>query len=175
MCLVLVERAMLEKFIMKIDVLRIHMSLWKYASMPTIKPVLRRGCWDFYQKDIFQSVKTDRGQRRIGSDWKEITYRTEDDTEKQATIRKGYEITEGTIDKNGQFFLVPDIEVNTRWTNMDFIDRDASNITMRTGKVSSCTASWKQTLILSVCHRGSLRQTSWCWKSPYCLIIYCAW
>ena len=60
----------------------------------------------------------------IGSDWKGITYRTEDGTEKQATIRMGYEITERTMDKNGQFLLVPDIEVNTWWTNTDFTDRD---------------------------------------------------
>lgn len=60
----------------------------------------------------------------IGSDWKEITYRTEDGTEKHATIRMGYEITERTIDKNGQFLLVPDIEVNMWWTNTDFTDRD---------------------------------------------------
>lgn len=60
----------------------------------------------------------------IGSDWKEITYRTEDGTEKRATIRMGYEITECTMGKNGQFLLVPDIEVNTWWTNTDFTDRD---------------------------------------------------
>ena len=60
----------------------------------------------------------------IGSDWKEITYRTEDGTEKRATIRMGYEITKRTMDRNGQFLLVPDIEVNTWWTNTDFTDRD---------------------------------------------------
>ena len=60
----------------------------------------------------------------IGSDWKEITYRTEDGTEKRATIRMGHEITERTMDQKGQFLLVPDIEVNTWWTNTDFTDRD---------------------------------------------------
>ncbi len=59
-----------------------------------------------------------------GSDWKEITYRTEDGTEKWATIRMGHEITERTMDQKGQFLLVPDIEVNTWWTNTDFTDRD---------------------------------------------------
>ncbi len=60
----------------------------------------------------------------IGSDWKEITYQTEDGAEKRATIRMGYEITERTMDQEGQFPLVPDIEVNTWWTNTDFTDRD---------------------------------------------------
>ncbi len=60
----------------------------------------------------------------IGSDWKEITYQTEDGMEKQATIRMGYEITERTMDREGQFLLIPDIEVNTWWTNTDFTDRD---------------------------------------------------
>ena len=60
----------------------------------------------------------------IGSDWKEVTYKAEDGTEKHATIRMGYEITERTVDKNGQFLLVPDVEVNMWWTNTDFSDRD---------------------------------------------------
>jgi hypothetical protein len=60
----------------------------------------------------------------IGSDWKEITFQTEDGAEKRATIRMGYEITERAMDQKGQFPLVPDIEVNTWWTNTDFTDRD---------------------------------------------------
>jgi len=60
----------------------------------------------------------------IGSDWKEITYWTEDGATKHATIRMGYEIIERTIDKRGQFLLVPDIEVNMWWTNTDFTDRE---------------------------------------------------
>lgn len=39
------------------------------------------------------------------SDWKEITYQTEDGTEKQATIRIGYESTERTMDLNVSFSL----------------------------------------------------------------------
>ena len=42
-------------------------------------------------------------------------------TEKRVTIRMGYEITERTMDRNGQFLLVPDIEANTWW---DFTDSD---------------------------------------------------
>lgn len=45
-------------------------------------------------------------------------------TEKRVTIRMGYEITERTMDRNGQFLLVPDIEANTWWTNTDFTDSD---------------------------------------------------
>lgn len=60
----------------------------------------------------------------IGSDWKEISYQTDDGTRKKATIRMGYEIIERTIDKNGQFLLIPDIEVNMWWTNTDFTDQD---------------------------------------------------
>lgn len=48
----------------------------------------------------------------IGSDWKEITYQAQDGTTKHATIRMGYEIIEHTIDKKGQFLLIPDIEAN---------------------------------------------------------------
>ena len=45
----------------------------------------------------------------IGSDWKEITYQAQDGTRKHATIRMGYEIIERTIDKKGQFLLIPDM------------------------------------------------------------------
>ncbi len=60
----------------------------------------------------------------IGSDWKEITYQAQDYTTKHATIRMGYEIIERTIDKKGQFLLIPDIEANVWWTNTDFTDRE---------------------------------------------------
>ena len=36
----------------------------------------------------------------------------------------GYEIIERTIDKKGQFLLVPDIEANVWWTNTGFTDRE---------------------------------------------------
>ena len=60
----------------------------------------------------------------IGSDWKEITYQAQDGTTKHATIRMGYEIIERTIDKKGQFLLIPDIEANVWWTNTGFTDRE---------------------------------------------------
>ena len=40
-----------------------------------------------------------------GSDWKPVTYITEEGVEKNVTIRTGYEIIERTIDKYGQFLL----------------------------------------------------------------------
>lgn len=60
----------------------------------------------------------------IGSDWKEITYQAQDGTTKHATIRMGYEIIKRTIDKKGQFLLIPDIEANVWWTNTGFTDRE---------------------------------------------------
>lgn len=59
-----------------------------------------------------------------GSDWKAVTYRTEEGVEKEVTLRMGYEITERSIDKHGQFLLIPDIEVNTWWTNTGFTDHE---------------------------------------------------
>ncbi len=60
----------------------------------------------------------------IGSGWKEITYQAQDRTTKHATIRIGYGIIERTIDKKGQFLLVPDIGVNVWRTNTGFTDRE---------------------------------------------------
>ena len=39
-------------------------------------------------------------------------------------IRTIYEIIERTIDKNGQYFIVPDVELGTYWTNLPLPDQD---------------------------------------------------
>lgn len=55
----------------------------------------------------------------IGSDWKTVTSK---EFQKEFTLRAGYEIMERTIDKHGQFLLIPDVEVNTWWTNLGLGD-----------------------------------------------------
>ena len=52
---------------------------------------------------------------------KELAYRYEN-----ATII--YEITEHTIDKHGQYLIVPDIELNTYWTNLPLADQEIIDI-----------------------------------------------
>lgn len=53
-----------------------------------------------------------------------MTYTLPDKTEKTVGIRTIYEIIERTIDKHGQFFLVPDIELGTYWTNLPLADQE---------------------------------------------------
>lgn len=60
----------------------------------------------------------------VGSDWKPVTYRTDDGEEKTITIRAGYEIINRTIDKYGQFLFPNDIEANAWWTNLGMNDHD---------------------------------------------------
>lgn len=43
---------------------------------------------------------------------------------REFTLRTGYEITERTIDRNGQFYLIADVEVETWWTNLGDTDRE---------------------------------------------------
>lgn len=57
----------------------------------------------------------------IGSDWKTVTNKQ---FNKEFTLRTGYEITERTIDKYGQFNLFPDVEVETWWTNLGDPDEE---------------------------------------------------
>ena len=57
----------------------------------------------------------------IGSDWKTVTSKQ---FNKEFTLRTGYEITERTIDKYGQFNLFPDVEVETWWTNLGDPDEE---------------------------------------------------
>jgi hypothetical protein len=60
----------------------------------------------------------------IGSSWKDVTYTAADGEKKTVCLRIGYEIIERTIDKHGQVLLLPDIEVNTWWTNLGWTDDD---------------------------------------------------
>ena len=58
----------------------------------------------------------------VGSSWKDIQYVANGGVTKTICMRIVYEITERTIDKNGQLLLFPDIELNTWWTNLNWTD-----------------------------------------------------
>ena len=80
-----------------------------------IKRNLRRESTDDWfetAKQYCQHVTSPRDGKTIyiGSDWKTVISKQ---FNKEFTLRTGYEITERTIDKYGQFNLVPDIEVET--------------------------------------------------------------
>lgn len=91
-----------------------------------IKRNLRREStddWFEMAKQYFQNVNSPRDGKTvyIGSDWKTVT---SEQFNKEFTLRTGYEITERTIDKYGQFNLVPDVEVETWWTNLGDPDEE---------------------------------------------------
>ena len=58
----------------------------------------------------------------VGSSWRDIEYIGKDGTPRTQSMRMVYEITERTIDKYGQVLMLPDIEVNMWWTNLDWTD-----------------------------------------------------
>ena len=95
-----------------------------------IKRNLRReskdGWFDMAKKHC-KNITTPREGKTvyIGSDWKNVTSRQ---FKKDFTLRAGYEITERTIDKNGQFLIIPDIEVETWWTNLGDSDQDVISL-----------------------------------------------
>ena len=91
-----------------------------------IKRNLRRESTDDWlemAKQYCQNINSPRDGKTvyIGSDWKTVTSKQ---FNKEFTLRTGYEITERTIDKYGQFNLVPDVEVETWWTNLDDPDEE---------------------------------------------------
>ena len=91
-----------------------------------IKRNLRREStddWFEMAKQYFQNVNSPRDGKTvyIGSDWKTVTSKQ---FNKEFTLRTGYEITERTIDKYGQFNFVPDVEVETWWTNLGDPDEE---------------------------------------------------
>ena len=70
----------------------------------------------------------------IGSDWKTVTSKQ---FNTEYTLRAGYEITERTIDKYGQFNLVPDIEFKPGGQTLVTRMRKSSVCIMPMGNVSS--------------------------------------
>ena len=91
-----------------------------------IKRNLRRESkdgWFNMAKEYCKDIKTPREGKTVyvGSDWKNVSSKQ---FEKEFTLRAGYEITDRTIDKNGQFLLVPDVEVETWWTNLGESDHE---------------------------------------------------
>lgn len=95
-----------------------------------IKRNLRReskdGWFDMAKKHC-KNITTPREGKTvyIGSDWKNVTSKQ---FKKDFTLRAGYEITERTIDKNGQFLIVPDIEAETWWTNLGDSDQEVISL-----------------------------------------------
>ena len=75
-------------------------------------------------KGCCQDIRTPREGKTVyvGSTWREISYLGKDCKTKTETLRMVYEITERTIDKRGQILMLPDIEVNMWWTNLDWTD-----------------------------------------------------
>lgn len=91
-----------------------------------IKRNLRRESkedWFDMAKQFCKNIETPRDGKTVykGSDWKTVTSKQFD---REFTLRAGYEITERTIDKNGQLYLIPDIEVETQWTNLGVDDQE---------------------------------------------------
>ena len=91
-----------------------------------IKRNLRRESTDDWfetAKQYCQHVTSPRDGKTIyiGSDWKTVISKQ---FNKEFILRTGYEITERTIDKYGQFNLFPDVEVETWWTNLGDPDEE---------------------------------------------------
>ena len=75
-------------------------------------------------KNCCTNVQNPRDGKTVytGQTFRDVTYSLPDKTKKTVGIRTIYEITERTIDKYGQFLLIPDIELNTLWTNLSLPD-----------------------------------------------------
>lgn len=91
-----------------------------------IKRNLRRESkaeWFNMAKQYCKNITTPREGKTvyIGSDWKTVTSKQ---FKQEFTLRAGYEITERTIDKHGQFLLPADIDVETWWTNLGETDQE---------------------------------------------------
>lgn len=82
--------------------------------------------WLASVKDCCTNIQKPRDGKTvyIGQTFRDVTYTLPDKTEKTVGIRTIYEITERTIDKHGQYFIVPDIELGTYWTNLPLPDQD---------------------------------------------------
>ncbi|MBO4265611.1 MAG: IS1380 family transposase [Lachnospiraceae bacterium] len=82
--------------------------------------------WLASVKDCCTNVQNPRDGKTvyIGQTFRDVTYTLPDSSEKTVGIRTIYEIIERTIDKHGQYFIVPDIELGTYWTNLPLADQE---------------------------------------------------
>ena len=97
------------------------------GSYSIVKRNLRsesKDAWLEGLKGCCQDIRTPREGKTVyvGSTWREISYLGKYGKTKTETLRMVYEITERTIDKRGQILMLPDIEVNMWWTNLDWTD-----------------------------------------------------
>lgn len=91
-----------------------------------IKRNLRRESkdgWFDMAKQYCQNITTPRNGKTVyvGSDRKDVRSKQ---FNKEYTLRAGYEITERTVDKYGQILLIPEVEVETWWTNLGAADEE---------------------------------------------------
>lgn len=82
--------------------------------------------WLSSVRDCCKNVQTPREGKTvfIGQTFRDVTYTLADGVEKTVGIRTIYEITERITDKHGQYFMTPDIELNTYWTNIPLSDQE---------------------------------------------------
>ena len=80
--------------------------------------------WQGSVRECCQNIQHPRDRKTvyIGQTFRNVTYSLSDNEEKTVGIRTIYEITERTIDRYGQYFIVPDIELGTYWTNTSLPD-----------------------------------------------------
>lgn len=80
--------------------------------------------WFEHIKNCCKDIRHPREGKTVyvGASWKNIVYKTADDQKKTICLRVVYEVIERTIDKNGQVLIIPDLEVNTWWTNLGWTD-----------------------------------------------------
>ena len=91
-----------------------------------IKRNLRRESkdnWLEMAKEHCKNISHPRDGKTVytGSDWKTVLSKQ---FAREFTLRTGYEITERTMDRNGQLFLIPDVEVETWWSNLGDPDKE---------------------------------------------------
>ncbi len=100
------------------------------GSFFIVKRNLRRGEskqeWIDKVKEVCIDVRHPRAGKTVyvGSSWKDVAYIDSEGNSKTITMRIVYEVIERTMDKDGQYLMVPDIECNTMWTNLDWNDDD---------------------------------------------------
>lgn len=75
-------------------------------------------------RECCQNIQHPRDGKIVytGQTFRDVTDSLSDHEEKTVGIRTVYEITERTIDRYGQYFIVPDIERGTYWTNTSLPD-----------------------------------------------------
>lgn len=110
-----------RKILLRLDSAHDSIDTLKIVFEEKVKFIIKRNLRKEEPKEYLERIKNDKNALIEKPREGKTVYRgkMKADVGLEKEIYMAYEVIERTIDKNGQAFLVPEIEVNSYWTNLE--------------------------------------------------------